>query len=276
MKIYYTERNFDELTPGILQKENHEVYVPKEDVEDVHTFGRPELIATLKEIKPDVLVVGLKFIIDQEIIDCAPIKAIFTRTTATDHITAQGVEIYSLRGEDLSDVVAVPELTIGMAIYLMRTMYDIGFELRGKKIGLIGYGRIGRLLDEYAVAFKMHIYYYDKNKPEYSLDELLKNADIVSLHVTADESNRNFMDMEKFKMMKEGSWFLNPSRPWLVDDEALKWALDNRLAGAWVDFDMPFTHDHLITTPHLGGRTYESSIKTERIIRDKILSWSKK
>src|SRR3990167_7395646 len=86
MKLYFTERHFDELTPGILQKAGHEVFVPKEEIEDVHTFGRPELIATLKEIQPDILVVGLRYVIDQEILDCAPIKAIFTRTTALDSL----------------------------------------------------------------------------------------------------------------------------------------------------------------------------------------------
>src|SRR3990167_9979580 len=108
-KIYFTERHFDELTPGILQQAGHEVYVPKEEVESVHTFGRPELIATLKEIQPDVLVVGLRYKIDQEILDCAPIKAVFTRTTGLDHIDEayckeKGIEVHSLRGEDLSDV----------------------------------------------------------------------------------------------------------------------------------------------------------------------------
>ena len=109
-----------------------------------------------------------------------------------------------------------------------------------------------------------------------SLEYLLKHADIVSLHITASEENRNFMDMEKFKMMKDGSWFLNPSRDWLVDNKALKWALDNRLAGCWTDFELPFTRPNLITTKHIGGRTYESSIKTEQILRNKLLTWLKK
>lgn len=102
------------------------------------------------------------------------------------------------------------------------------------------------------------------------LEQLLKESDIVSLHITADESNRNFMDKEKFRMMKDGAIFLNSSRGWLVDYEALKWALDNKLAACWTDFDLPIKHDKLITTSHIGGSTLESTRKSELLIAQKI------
>ena len=64
--------------------------------------------------------------------------------------------------------------------------------------------------------------------------------------------------------MKQGSWFLNSSRDWLVDSDALAWARENRLAGEWSDFP-----------EHQGGKTLESSIKTETIIVDKIINYAK-
>src|SRR3990167_10994587 len=103
-----------------------------------------------------------------------------------------------------------------------------------------------------------------------SLEELLKNSDIVSIHITSDEENRGYLDSKKFGKMKDGAILLNSSRPWLVDYEALKWALDNKLSAAWFDFDLPFEHDKLKTTPHLGGTTKESKKKSELLLAQKI------
>lgn len=109
-----------------------------------------------------------------------------------------------------------------------------------------------------------------------TLEQLLKKSDIVSLNVSSTEENRGFFDREKFDLMKEGSYFLNSARPWLVDNLALKDNLESgKLAGAWVDFDLGFTAPNLIQTNHIGGKTLESSIKTEEIIVNKIIHWSK-
>lgn len=199
-------------------------------------------------------------------------------STGIEHIKA--LEIISLRGEDLTDLTAVPELCLGMAIYLTRIFK--GEEIRGKTLGLIGYGRIAHLFGAYAEFLGMNVIWYDKNSEldleisrKRTLEELLKNSDIVSLHITADEENRNFMDREKFEMMKQGSIFLNSARSWLVDQEAFNWALHNKLSGSWVDFKDTVLTDsdinNLITTPHLGGSTKESKKKSELIIAKKLL-----
>jgi phosphoglycerate dehydrogenase-like enzyme len=104
-----------------------------------------------------------------------------------------------------------------------------------------------------------------------SLDNLLQESDIVVLSITSDEKNRDFMDQKKFQKMKSGAVFLNHSRPFLVNEEALKWALDNKLSACWFDFDMPFKHPKLITTSHLGGTTKESKAKSELILAKKLL-----
>jgi len=101
-----------------------------------------------------------------------------------------------------------------------------------------------------------------------SLEELLKESDIVALSITASEDNRGFMDKKKFDTMKKGTIFLNPARDWLMNTGDFYDALENRLAGAWVDFSMPFA-ENLVTTPHLGG--FPNRAKTELIIAKKLL-----
>jgi len=222
---------------------------------------------------PDVIWTGFQKI-DEELLDKYPsVKLVASRTTALDHINLElckerGIEVISLRGSDLNYIVAVPELCLLKMLELVRRDRK---ELKGKTIGVIGgQGRIGRWLVQYAWMLGMNPISFDKGD---TLD--LGKCDIVSLNITADEENRGFMNRQKFEQMKDGAYFLNSARPWLVDEDAFKWALENKLTGAWVDFDLGFTHPRLITTPHIGGSTIESKEKTEKILMDKILQWEK-
>ena len=265
MKLLFTEHNINPETPGILQKEGHEVFIPKENIPGVHEFDRDSLLHTIKRIQPDALVVGLKFKIDDEITQS--IKTVFTRTTGLDHITSD-VKVISLRGSDLSDVRAVPELSLAMCIYMMRTLYVPGYELNGKSVGIIGYGRLGRLIEQLMNGFGARVYHADKGE---SLDDVLK-CQVIFITVTANEENRGMIGLEQFKLMEACPFVLNPSRSWLVKD--VQEALDQELiSGYWTDFDMPFKHPKMITTPHLGGNTFESAEKTERILVNKILEY---
>lgn len=195
-----------------------------------------------------------------------PSKIVACNSTATDHIEAK--EVISLRGEDLSDLTAVAELTLGMAIYTTRIFKRE--EVMDKTLGVVGLGRIGEQLVGMADKMSMKLKYIDHASSNNELKNLLRESDIVSLHITADEENRNFIDREKFEMMKDGAIFLNSARPWLVDRESFKWALDNKLSGAWEDFETDLKHDKLITTPHLGGSTKESRKKSELILAKKL------
>jgi phosphoglycerate dehydrogenase-like enzyme len=224
----------------------------------------------VEEQEADILVVN----------DFAPMedsgKIVARNSTAEDGIIAK--EIISLRGEDLSDLTAVPELCLGMVIYLTRIFKRE--EIRGKMLGIIGYGRIGRKFEEMAEKMKMKVVWYDNNdemvfgrKNRRELNDLLKKSDIVSLHITADESNRNFIKKEHFEKMKQGTIFLNSARSWLVNQQDLKDALDNgKLVGTWEDFE-GFEHPKMIRTPHLGGGTKESRKKSELILANKILRY---
>lgn len=237
----------------------------------------PQTIEFYKSFADIVSLEDAEIIIINDFEEIETDKIVACNSTGLDHIKAP--EIISLRGEDLSDFTAVPELCLGMAITLMRSFK--GEEIRGKTLGIIGYGRIGKIFDKYAGSLGMKVLRYESDMSKvfdggitsegfYTLEGVLQNSDIVSIHITADENNRGYFDDEKFGKMKQGAILLNSSRPWLVDEEALKWALDNKLSCAWFDFDMPFSHDNLRTTPHLGGTTRESKQKSELLIANKI------
>jgi len=193
-------------------------------------------------------------------------KIVACNSTGIDHIEAPN--IISLRGEDLTNLTAVAELTLGMMIYTNRLFKKE--EIKDKTVGIIGYGRIGRQLAQMLHNLGVKIEIFDIKFSTGKLDKLLEISDIISLHITADKENKDFINQEKFEKMKEGAIFLNSSRPWLVEMNSLKWALDKKLAGCWFDFKIPLYHKKLIKTNHLGGSTKESKKITEMIIAKKI------
>lgn len=153
------------------------------------------------------------------------------------------------------------------------------FELRGKTVGIIGLGMIGKEVVRRANAFGAHCIYYDifRLTPEQerelnvrfvSLDELLEQSDLVSLHINYTGDNKGYIGREQFARMKKTAYLINCDRGPLVDEEALVWALDNgEIAGAALDaycceplpVDSPLTkYPNVITTPHLGGATYDA------------------
>lgn len=194
-----------------------------------------------------------------------------------------------------SNTRSVVELALGEIIMLMRRIFESStalhtgkwiksasgcFEIRGKKLGIVGYGNIGSQLSVLAEALGLDVYYYDiverlalgNAKKCRSLEELLGLADIVTLHVDGRSSNRNLMGEKQFAAMKPGAIFLNLSRGHIVEISALTKAIkDGRVAGAAVDV---FPHEphsnkeeflselrglpNVILTPHIGGSTLEA------------------
>jgi D-3-phosphoglycerate dehydrogenase len=266
----------------------------------------------------DVLWVRLRHRIDAEVMAAAKrLQIIATPTTGLNHIDLEeaarrGVRIVSLRGEAdfLRDIRATAEHTLALILALLRRipaaaahvreggwdrdMFQ-GRELYGRTMGLVGYGRLGRLvarslkaLDTRVLAADPHI---DPGAAEagvrmVSLDQLLAEADLVSLHVNLDDKTRGFFGREQFAAMKPGAWFINTSRGELIDEASLLQALESgRLAGAAVDVlcdertdgmgAHPLVayargHDRLLITPHIGGCTLESMAKTELFLAEKV------
>jgi D-3-phosphoglycerate dehydrogenase / 2-oxoglutarate reductase len=272
---------------------------------------RNQLLRSLRDI--DVLWVRLGHRIDAEVMNAAPrLRYILSATTGLNHIDLveaerRGIEVISLRGETdfLRDVHATAEHTVALILAMLRklpaaTLSAVlgawererfrGEELYGKTVGIVGYGRLGRMVAPLLHAFGARVVANDRKSTlpaAVPLDQLLWEADIVSLHVSFDESLRGFFGRKQFTRMRPHSWFVNTSRGELVDEDALIEALrSGHLAGAALDVvsgennaDLsthPLVlyareHPNLILTPHIGGCTTESLEKAELFLAEKFV-----
>ena len=203
-------------------------------------------------------------------------------------------------------ITAVAELVIGLMISMAREIPRadreirngnwikkelMGSELKGKYLGIVGLGNIGKRLGRLARALNMNIIGYDviPIDDEFSkevglmkadLDTLLSSADYISFHVPLLDSTRHMINAEKLKMMKNTARIINTSRGGVIDEEALYNSLkDGSLAGAALDvFEAePATENKLITlpnfiaTPHIGAQTKEAQLLAANIIAEKII-----
>jgi lactate dehydrogenase-like 2-hydroxyacid dehydrogenase len=149
----------------------------------------------------------------------------------------------------------------------------LGSEVRGKRLGLVGFGRIARAVASRASAFGMRVAYASRRPvsgtdAEYmSFDQLLNQSDVVSLHVPLTDETRHLIDKRSLARMKRSAYLINTSRGPVVDEEALAWALGERLiAGAALDVyeNEPAVHPALLTfenvllAPHMGSGTSET------------------
>ncbi len=198
-----------------------------------------------------------------------------------------------------SNTRSVAELVLAEMVALSRNLFDMSskvhmgqwqksasgsFEVRGKTVGIVGFGHIGSQVSILAEAFGMKVVYYDviKKLPlgnslqMDSLDELLRESDFVTLHVPETTDTRNMMGPDQISRMKRGSYLINASRGSVVDLESLKVALNSgHLAGAAIDvypsepqknddegFASPLQNcKNVILTPHIGGSTQEAQFK---------------
>jgi glyoxylate reductase len=142
--------------------------------------------------------------------------------------------------------------------------FMLGTELRGKQLGIIGRGRIGRAVAAKAPAFGMHAVFA---KHDMSLDELLISSDVISIHTPMTPETRHMIDRRALARMKRTAILVNAARGPIVDEEALAWALNERLiAAAALDVyeREPIVHQALLTlenvvlAPHLGSATRET------------------
>lgn len=209
-----------------------------------------------------------------------------------------------------SNTRSVVEMAIAEIIFLMRNFADKtvsmheskwdksasgSFEIRGKKLGIIGYGNIGAQLSVLAENMGLNVFYYDvieklalgnATKVD-SLDELLQTCDIISLHVDGRKENHNILSREKIEKMKPGSYLVNLSRGHVVEIPAVRDAiLSGKLAGCAFDVfpeepknnKEPFVSEliglpNTILTPHIGGSTLEAQENIARFVPGKIMEY---
>lgn len=222
--------------------------------------------------------------------------------------TRRGIAVFNA---PFSNTRSVAELVLAQAILLLRGVPEKNakahqgawlksakdsYEIRGKKLGIVGYGNIGTQFSVLAEGLGMDVYFYDVvsklsigNATQVgTLQELLNIADVVSLHVPETPATRYMFGPEQFAQMKPGSILMNASRGTVVDIDALAENLGSgRLLGAAIDvfpvepksnneeFVSPLREfDNVILTPHVGGSTIEAQENIGREVAEKLTMYS--
>jgi D-3-phosphoglycerate dehydrogenase len=263
----------------------------------------------------DVILAPLGYYCGKEKIDAArKVKVIGSNTTGHPHIDvdyarSKGIKIVTLKDHRkfLETITPTAELTWGLIIALTRniipaskSVLDGNWDRRpfgGQKmlssmrLGVVGLGRLGRMVVRYALTFGMDVSCYDPFvssgypglEKEESLQDLVAKCDIVTVHVPHEPETEGLFNARIFSCFKKGAFFINTSRGELVDHKAFLQSLeDGTLAGAALDvFEDEFrpgfqnclrkhplwlyakSHDNLILTPHIGGSTFDAWAKTE-------------
>lgn len=205
---------------------------------------------------------------------------------------------------------SVAELVISIIVALSRRLFDQSLdmhkglwdkssrgshEIRGKTLGIVGYGHIGSQVSVLAEAMGMNVYFYDilpklplgNSKPLESLKSLLRVSDFVTLHVPSTTVTKNMIGSKEIKIMKKGSYLMNMSRGSVVDLKASERALrESHLAGAHFDvfpeepsenrgkFSSPLKGlKNVILTPHIGGSTEEAQENIGKEVAQKIIEY---
>jgi len=269
----------------------------KARIADAHMIG----IRSRTQLTDDILSVADKLMA----IGCF---CIGTNQVDINSAKMRGIPVFNA---PYSNTRSVAELVLAEAIMLLRGIPEKSavtheggwmktaegsYEARGKTLGIIGYGHIGTQLSIMAEAVGMRVVFYDiieklalgNATAVRSLDELLGESDIVSLHVPATDLTANMIDRDCLRAMKKGAHLINASRGNVVDIDALADCLrDGQLAGAAIDvfpkepasaaetFESPLRGlKNVILTPHVGGSTMEAQANIGAEVADKLVKYS--
>ena len=273
--------------------------------EKLESFGKVDYRTELKNINFDLS--------NYDVIFCNPNKqnykldkytlnsfngTILTASTGLNHIdldycTEQSIKVLSHTKdiELLNDLPSTSELAFGLMLSILRNIpsgfddvknngwdYDkfMGHQLKGKTIGIVGYGRLGKMMKRYCEAFGMVTIIDDPYEGYNNLDLLLGESDIISLHVHANKETHHMIDKKFLDCMRKNSYIINTSRGEIVNEQDIIQSLkDNHLKGYATDViedeygnreNSPILNGvkeglNIIVTPHVGGMTWEGQQK---------------
>ena len=300
---------FNLLLSGGIHPDGLEILQAAQDIDVCGPFlDRSSLFATL--VEADALLVQTGLFVDSELLDMAPRLKVIGRLGAQidmvdlDEAPRRGILV--VRSPDAS-VHSVAEHVFALLFALARHIPEaaalaragnwdggrlLGFELYGKTLGLVGFGRLGRAVAGRAQAFGMKVLAYDpfidlafahtRGVEVVNFYELLERADIVSLHTVHTVQTHAMMNNGAFRRLKAGAYFINCAHPGLVDEEALLTTLEtNWLAGAALDTfehepppaDYPLLrHPRLLATPNMRQSTHEAQSLTARQVVEDVLA----
>jgi D-3-phosphoglycerate dehydrogenase len=275
-----------------------------------HSLPEEELIERIKGVH--VLGIRSKTQVTQKVLDAANkllvVGAFCIGTTQIDleYSKKKGVVVFNA---PYSNTRSVVELAIGQTVMLMRSIFPRSTEIhngewnktaagsqevRGKNLGIVGYGNIGKQMSVLAEAMGMKVYYYDVNDQLAignaikcsTLEDLLSVSDVVTLHVDDNKANKNFIGEREINQMKDGAKLINLSRGFVVDIDALAAAIKSgKLGGAAVDvypseprsngsFETSLQGlSNVILTPHIGGSTEEAQRDIADFVPNKIMDY---
>ncbi len=274
------------------------------------SLSEDELIEKIKGVH--VLGIRSKTKVTKRVLDAADkllvvgAFCIGTKQIDLDYCKRRGVVVFNA---PYSNTRSVVELAIGQIIMLMRFIFprstemhqglwnktaSASREVRGKNLGIVGYGNIGKQLSVLAEAMGMRVYYYDvEDKLALgnavkcdTLEDLLNVSDVVSLHLDDNPANKNFIGERELNQMRKGAFLINLSRGFVLDIPKVVDALqDGRLAGAAVDVfpNEPKSNGeystqfqglpNVILTPHIGGSTEEAQRNIADFVPNKIMDY---
>ena len=282
---------------------------------EIETFSRSlseeELVEAIRGV--ELLGIRSRTHITKKILDSADkLLAVGAFCIGTNQVdlraaSTNGIAVFNA---PYSNTRSVAEIVIAEIIFLIRKLYDKvnkahqgiwdkstdhSHEVRGKKLGIIGYGNIGSQVSMLAEAMGMLVYYYDvvdkltigNAVRVSSIDELLKVSDIVTIHVDGNPENVNLIGEREFGLMKDGVFLLNLSRGFVVDVDSLKKHIESgKIIGASIDVfpEEPKSPDekfysplqnlpNVLLTPHIGGSTEEAQLSIAEFVSNKMLEY---
>lgn len=288
-----------------------------------HCGTQQELKKVLQSQAYNAVFVRLGLAMDAELIDeCPQLRWIVTPTTGTDHIDMEyaqkkSINVISLRGEEefLQSIRSTAELTWALLLALTRHLSQAhsaclqgnwsrtefaGSDLATKTLGILGCGRLGRMVGAMGLAFGMRVVAYDSQEIARSkappgivftsLDEVLQNANVLSLHLPLNPETQGFMSRARLLQLTRGTLLINTARGELIDEAALLELLQSgHIGGAGLDVlagdgrwngKIPAGHSllayakhhpNLILTPHMGGYARESIVRTRHFIAERFV-----
>lgn len=305
MKVLLLE-NIENAAAENFMKEGYQVETLKTALDE------KELIERIKNIS--ILGIRSKTKVSENVLKSArKLKCIGAFSIGVDQTdlafaTLSGVSVFNAPYQNTRSVV---ELAIGEIIMLSRGVFDKSIkahngiwdksaagsnEIRGKTLGIIGYGSIGSQLSVLAESLGMEVIFFDSfeklslgnAKRALTVDEVLKKADVISIHVSGDKKlNTNLIGEKEFSKMKDGVIFLNLSRGFIVEVSALvKYLKNGKIRGAGIDVfpsepkgkDDPFISElqnlpNVILSPHIAGSTQEAQRNIARFVSGKLIDF---
>lgn len=296
----------DELHPIFKEKAIALGY----EVDDRPDISREETLAIVKEY--DGIAVRTKFRIDKELFDVAPkLKFVARAGAGLDNID---VEIAKERGIALlaaneGNMDAVGEHTMGLLLALMNNFRKAdmeirngvwdregnrGYELKGKTVGIIGYGFMGKSLAKKLSGFEVNVLAYDKYKSNYTdayakeanMQQVFEQADVLSLHIPLTDETQQMVNEEYFSQFKKPIFLINTARGEIVNIKAvLNKIAKGKILGAGLDvlekekfpllaeqawFEDLIQNGKVILTPHVAGWTFDSYRKISEVLAEKL------